>query len=106
MLAYLGCWEYPVQPGDTEEIPARGELVQPEPIFFHPLPTMHNPLVFLANVRHMQKQRARLEKTREQERQAQWQADARASWIASRIATRAVMADILSKRIEAGDMQA
>ena len=69
MPAYLGCQEYPVQPGDTEEIPAHGELVQLEPIFFYPLPTMHNALAFLADVRRMRKQRACLEKTREQEHQ-------------------------------------
>ena len=56
-----------MQPGDTEERPARGELVQLEPIFFHPLPAMHNHLAFLADVRHMRKQRACLEKTRERE---------------------------------------
>ena len=65
MLAYLGCWEYPVQLGDTEEIPAHGELVQPEPIFFHPLPVMHKALSFLANMSRMWKQRARLQKTKE-----------------------------------------
>ena len=70
MPASLGCWEYPVQPGDTEEIPTCGELVQLEPIFFHPLPAMHNPLMFLADVRHMQKQRACLERTREWECQS------------------------------------
>ena len=67
MLASLGCREYPVQLGDPEEVPARGELVQLEPIFFHPLPVMHNPLAFLTNMRCMWKWRACLEKTRERE---------------------------------------
>ena len=61
MPASLGCHEYPVQLGDTEEVPARGELVQREPIFFHPFQAMHHPLVFLADLKHIQKQRARME---------------------------------------------
>ena len=55
MPASLGCREYPVQPGDTKEVPAHGELVQQEPIFFHPLPAMHHPLAFLDDVKRMQK---------------------------------------------------
>ena len=62
MPAALGCYEYPVQPGDTKEVPTHGKLVQLEPIFFHPLSVMHHPLAFLADVKHMQKRRARMEK--------------------------------------------
>ena len=62
MPASRDCREYRVQPGDTKEVPAPGELVQWEPILFHPLPAMHHPLAFLADVKHMQKGRARMEK--------------------------------------------
>ena len=95
-----------MQLGDTEELPARGELVQLEPIFFYPLPAMHHPFAFLANVRRMRRQRARLEQVREWEHQAQRQVDTRASRLATRIAARVARAAILSERIEAGDLQA
>ena len=36
-------------------VPARGELIHREPIFFYPLPAMHYPLAFLADVKRMQK---------------------------------------------------
>ena len=62
MPALLGCREYPVQPGDTKEVPAHGELVQLEPIFFHPLPAVHHPFAFLANLKCMRGRRARMEK--------------------------------------------
>ena len=63
MPAFLSCREYPVQPGDTEEVPARGELIQSEPIFFHSLPAMHHPQAFLTDVKRMQGRRTRMEKS-------------------------------------------
>ena len=62
MPAGLSCREYPVQPGDTVEVPARGEHVGVEPIFFHPLPALHNPHAFLVEVRRMRNRRARVDK--------------------------------------------
>ena len=65
---------------------------------------MHHPLAFLADVRHMRKQRACLEKARERECQEPWQADAKTSQIASCITTWSVKVAILSERIRAGDL--